>query len=1011
MPQRSPPSSSFIYNINVSETTWVVSLPYFEVAQTVFGGTIVFMRYLLALALCASLVHAAYEPLNDKNRPIASEPALSPAESAAALKVPAGFRVEVIVGEPKVVQPIAYTIDDRGRLWIVECTNYPASPGVAKDRILVLEDTKGTGTFDKQTVFWDKATFSSGIAVGFGGVWLGSPPNLLFIPIKDGDEPKPAGEPQVMLDGWKSNDTHETLNDFIWGPDGWLYGTHGIFNRSLVGKPGTPDSERTLVEAAIWRFHPTRKVFERWSEGGSNQWGVDWNDHGEAFFEACVIPHMWHAIQGARYQRQAGTHPDVHTYEDIKTIAWGRYEKAAYAGAMVYLGGAFPAEWRDQFFFHDIHMNKLRCETMVPKGSGYRSEKKVDFGVSTDRWFRGLSPQYGPDGGVFINDWYDKVPCHQQKEFTDRSNGRMYKIVTDAVKPVKVDLAKLSDAELVAHHLNANDWYVRHARRLLQERGANAATTAALEKILFENPDDTRQLRALWTLHAQGALTEATLLRTLEAKSAAVRGWAITCATEGGKPSSVLFERIVQLSQQDPSPVVRRRIASAAQRLPVADRWSWLEPLAEHAEDVADQNIPFLIWYALEPAVAADPARGLALAQKTPFAKLANFTARRLANAAVEPGSKGEQLEVLSQALLAADDKLRATLLNGIKDGLVGQVRLKEPATWPKVYATLAKHPSNEVRSSARQIAVTFGNASALDQLRATLLNSKAPVPERARVLANLAQIRDLESLPAILDLAQAGVLRGPAIVALGQFDDPRIAPLLIQFIVDEDKGVRPLALNNLAGRAESSRALLAAIDAGKFSKAVLSAPLASKIRGFNDAKMNAWLEKNWGTVNASSAAKAKAIANYKKFLGTDAILRADVKRGRELFRASCGACHQLFGTGGEIGPHLTGGYTDLEYLLQNIIDPNAVIGKDYQLVYVTLKDGSLQAGIISAENESTLTLKVPGAPAPVVIAKDQVKTRVLSPNSLMPEGLLNGLEEPDVRSLFLYLRQTSEPK
>ena len=969
------------------------------------------MRHLLALALCASLVHAAYEPLNDKNRPIAGEPALSPADSAAALKVPAGFRVEVIVGEPKIVQPIAYTIDDRGRLWIVECTNYPASPGQPKDRILVLEDTKGTGTFDKQTVFWDKATFSSGIAVGFGGVWLGSPPNLLFIPIKDGDEPKPAGEPQVMLDGWMSNDTHETLNDFIWGPDGWLYGTHGIFNRSLVGKPGAPDRERTLVEAAVWRFHPTRKVFERWSEGGSNQWGVDWNDHGEAFFEACVIPHMWHAIQGARYQRQAGTHPDVHTYEDIKTIAWGRYEKAAYAGAMVYLGGAFPAEWRDQFFFHDIHMNKLRCETMVPKGSGYRSEKKVDFGVSTDRWFRGLSPQYGPDGGVFINDWYDKVPCHQQKDFTDRSNGRIYKIVTDAVKPVKVDLAKLTDAELVAHHLNANDWYVRHARRLLQERGANAATTAALEKILFENADDTRQLRALWTLHAQGALTEATLLRTLEAKSAAVRGWGITCATEGGKPSASVYARIIQLSQQDPSPVVRRRIASAAQRLPVADRWSWLEPLAEKAEDVADQNIPFLIWYALEPAVAADPARGLALAQKTPFAKLANFTARRLANAAVEPGSKGEQLEVLSQALLAADDKLRATLLNGIKDGLVGQVRLKEPATWPKVYAALAKHPSNEVRSSARQIAVTFGNASALDQLRATLLNPKAPVPERARVLANLAQIRDLESLPAILDLAKDGTLRGPAIVALAQFDDPRIAPLLIQFIVDEDKGVRPLALNNLAGRAESSRALLAAIDAGKFKKDVLSAPLASKIRGFNDAKMNAWLEKNWGTDKASSEAKAKAIANYKKFLGTDAILRADVKRGRELFRASCGACHQLFGTGGEIGPHLTGGYTDLEYLLQNIIDPNAVIGKDYQLVYVTLKDGSLQAGIISAENESTLSLKVPGAPAPVIIAKDQIKTRVVSPNSLMPEGLLNGLEEPDVRSLFLYLRQTSEPK
>lgn len=140
-------------------------------------------------------------------------------------------------------------------------------------------------------------------------------------------------------------------------------------------------------------------------------------------------------------------------------------------------------------------------------------------------------------------------------------------------------------------------------------------------------------------------------------------------------------------------------------------------------------------------------------------------------------------------------------------------------------------------------------------------------------------------------------------------------------------------------------------------------------------------------------------------------MLRADLKRGRELFRASCGLCHQMFGTGGDIGPHLTGGYTDLEYLLQNIIDPNAVIGKDYQLVYITLQDGSLLAGIISSENATSVTLKIPGTPTPLDIAKERIKSREVSPNSLMPEGLLNGMEEPDVRSLFLYLRQTSEPQ
>ncbi|MEQ1850716.1 MAG: PVC-type heme-binding CxxCH protein [Chthoniobacteraceae bacterium] len=444
-------------------------------------------------------------PLDDKGRPVATTPSLTPEETAKSFKLPPGFKVQVVTGEPDVVQPIAYSQDDRGRLWVVTNTNYPVCPGEPKDSILIFEDTDGDGRADKRTVFYDKLTFSSGIAVGFGGVWIGAPPNLLFFPDKNGDD-KPDADPKVLLDGWASEDTHETLNDFIWGPDGWLYGTHGVFTLSNVGKPGTPQAGRVAINAAVWRYHPQRKVFERWAEGGSNQWGIDWNDHGEAFFAACVIPHMWHAIQGARYQRQAGPHADTHTYEDIKTIAWGRYEKAGYCGMMVYLGDLFPREWRDTLFFHDIHMNRQRNERVVRSGSGFNSERNVDFIESGDKWFRGLSPQYGPDGSVFVSDWYDKVPCHQQRAFTDRSNGRIYRITTDAAKPAKVDLARATEAELVQYQLHANDWFVRHARRILQERGIKAEGIASLEKILLENPDDTRQLRALWALHCGGAL-------------------------------------------------------------------------------------------------------------------------------------------------------------------------------------------------------------------------------------------------------------------------------------------------------------------------------------------------------------------------------------------------------------------------------------------------------------------------------------------------------------------------
>jgi putative membrane-bound dehydrogenase-like protein len=572
----------------------------------------------------------AANPLEDTKRPVAKTAALPAAEAAGKMTLPPGFTAQVVAAEPEVVQPIAYTIDDRGRLWVVENTNYPVCPGKPVDKVLVFEDADGDGRAEKRTVFLDNVTFTSGIAVGFGGVWLGTPPHLLFVPDKDADA-KPDGPVEKVLDGWGHEDTHETLNDFIWGPDGWLYGTQGVFTHSKVGRPGAPEAERVRINAGVWRWHPTKGKFELYCEGASNQWGIDWNDHGQAFFEACVIPHMWHAIQGARYHRQAGAHFNPYTYEDIKTIAWGRYEKAAYCGAMVYLGGHWPAEWRDTFFFHDIHMNKLRNERMERAGSGYASKRNVDFIVANDAWYRGLSPQYGPDGSVFINDWYDRVPCHQQREFTDRTNGRLYKIVYEGVRHTPVDLTKATDAELVAMQLEKNDWFVRHARRLLQERGPKPEVHAALAKMLFAETDDTRQLRALWALHGTGGLTDAIALSALKMKSEYVRAWTIQLACEDGRPSEALLAELARLAKDDPSPLVRLYLASAAQRIAIPQRWPILTALAAHAEDAKDQNLPLMLWYAAEPAVAADIARGAELLASCQIPKVQEFITRRIA--------------------------------------------------------------------------------------------------------------------------------------------------------------------------------------------------------------------------------------------------------------------------------------------------------------------------------------------------------------------------------------------
>jgi putative membrane-bound dehydrogenase-like protein len=393
---------------------------------------------------------------------------LSGPEAAKAMTPPPGFTVTLGAAEPDVVRPICFTTDARGRLWVVEGHTYPvpAPEGQGRDRILILEDTNGDGTLDKRKVFAEGLNLVSGMEVGMGGVWLGAAPYLLFIPI-DPKTDLPAGPPQKLLDGWGTQDTHETLNSLRWGPDGWLYGTHGVFTESKVGKPGTPDAERTKVNAGVWRFHPTSRKFELFAEGTSNPWGLDFNDYGHAFITACVIPHMYHMIQGGRYQRQAGEHFNPFTYDDIKTHAdhvhWvgdrgphaGNFRSAsaggghAHSGAMIYLGGSWPQEYRNDIFMNNINGARLNNDHPTRAGSGYKVTHKPDFLAMNDSWSQWLNLKYDPSGSVWAIDWYDKNQCHSPNpDVHNKTMGRIFRISHQNDKWVQVDLTKASDAEL-----------------------------------------------------------------------------------------------------------------------------------------------------------------------------------------------------------------------------------------------------------------------------------------------------------------------------------------------------------------------------------------------------------------------------------------------------------------------------------------------------------------------------------------------------------------------------------
>lgn len=944
---------------------------------------------------------------------------LPPKKAAEVMTVPEEFSVKLFAGEPDVCQPIALCLDDRGRLWVAEAYAYPIRrrDGEAKDRILIFEDTDGDGTFDKRTVFMEGLNLVSGLEVGFGGVWIGAAPYLLFVPVKPGED-KPAGKPQVLLDGWGYQDTHETLNTFLWGPDGWLYGCHGVFTHSRVGKPGTPEERRIPINAGIWRYHPTRHIFEVFAHGTSNPWGLDFNDHGHAFSEACVIPHLFHIIQGGRYTRQAGGHFNPHTYADIPTIADhlhylggsphggnNRSDGAggghAHCGTLIYLGGSWPEKYHNQMFMGNIHGRRINMDVLRPKGSGYVASHGPDFLLANDAWARFINLRCGPDGDVYLIDWYDQQACHHgDPRIWDRGNGRVYKIVHRGSKPVQVDLAKRSSKELVELHLHKNDWYVRHARRLLQERGPDRAVHAALEAIAATHADDTRRLRALWSLHVTGGLTAERMSKALSDTSPHLRAWAIQLALETGTASAELLAQLAKLAKDDSSPIVRLYLASGCQRLPLEQRWAILEGLVGHGEDAGDHNLPLMLWYAAEPLGEADPARALALASRAKLPHLLPFMIRRI-SALGSVKAVALLVEALGQADGAA---MQLAYLRSIQDGLKGQRNVTMPAGWKAVSGKLLGSGDAEVRNRAVALAVLFGDRAAFASMRQLLADPGADLALRRNALAALTDARD-DGLPPVLHrLVRSPELRGDAIRVLAGYEDAATPAVLLELYPALDSAGRRAVVNTLAARKTFGRALLDAVAAKKVPSGDVSADVVRQLRNLGDAELDRQIAAVWGIVRSTAADRVKAIAALRSRLLRSSGTPADLSLGRAVFNKTCAQCHTLFGSGGKVGPDITGANRgSLDYLLENILDPSAVIPKEYAMTVLTLGSGRIVSGIIREETAKTLTVLTQNETLVVPVA--DVEERQPSNQSLMPEDVLKPLSEEEVRALVAYLQ------
>ncbi len=940
-------------------------------------------------------------------------------QAVAEMSVIDGYRVNAWAAEPMVVQPMAFCWDDRGRLWVAENRDYESRgqgfSNAGNSRILILEDTDHDGVADSRTVFMDGIVFPSALAVGFDGVFVGAPPNLLFVPDRNRDDKADVADIEVRLTGWGIRDRHEVLNSLHWGPDGWLYGLQGYATSSKVKKPAgrgrlynhkEPFPEDVLsgegvdINGGVWRYHPTKDIFEVVAHGFSNPWGIDYDAKGQLLISACVIPHLFHVIPGGIYHRQGGQHFNPYVYSDIQTIADHRH-RSAHGGARVYQSDAFPASQQGRIFMANIHEHALLSDVLERKGSGFTARHGDDFMLANNAQWIGFSVEVGPDGAVYVLDWHDSDICGT--DVLQKETGRIFRIAPARSLAGQwdgryADLRSMTDAQLADLQTSRSDWHARRARVILQHRAAQGTLkpeTRQRLREMFRSPiDPDYRLRALWAMHVTGSWSTDALVLALSDADEHVRAWAIQLLCEDRTPPAAAVRTFAQMARSDRSAVVRLYLASALQRMEPAVRWSIASELMTHAEDAADQNLPKMIWVGVEPLVQNDATLALEQASRSRIPMLARFIARRTVDA--------EAIQPLVEAI-GKTPVTQVDLLEGLRDGLQGRYDLAAPSNWAPAYERL-KRADSPVAQLALEIAQQFGDAGATTRNVQTIRSRTAPVEERRKALQTLTLQRRPQLLPALPSLLDEPPLRLEAIRSVAAFDDEALGKLVIARYPTFDQAEQAEAVQTLASRARYGRLLTDALASKIVPTRDVPPHVARQLRRIVGARF----ADIWGPVDQNPA-EEKAYARYRGLLNDTAMKGANAQNGLAVFQRTCGPCHKMYGDGGTIGPDLTGSNrANLEYLLFNVLNPNGDVPDAYRMVVVTTRDGRTFAGNVITETERQITMRVVGRDN-AVISKPDIQSREATAVSMMPTGLLDSLTDREALDLVAFLR-TAEP-
>lgn len=909
-----------------------------------------------------------------------SEPT-PPEESLKGFRMREGFEIELVASEPIIGQPLHISWDSQGRMWVTQYLQYqfpaglkiveydnhlraqfdkvpePPPHGVkGADKITVFEDTDGDGTYDTHRDVITGLNIATSCVTGAGGIWVSNPPYLLFYPDADQDT-IPDGDPEVRLSGFGIEDTHAVMNSLKWGPDGWLYGANGSTTTGAVENPATGK----IVEwqgQMIWRYHPTLRYFEIYAEGGGNTFSVEIDSAGRVFSGTNngKTRGMYYP-QGSYGKKSWGKHGPL-----TNPYAFGYFNHMAHEGDdrrfaqafCIYEGGLFPNSWEGKIIAANSLHNIVWVSDLQPDGSTFKTVDEEPLVETDDRWFRPVFCGVGPDGCVYLADWYDTRLSHVRPvDDWHKTSGRIYRIKPEGSEP------KWSPS-------SRKNWTVRKRK----------------------------ELDKLWR-SSYGAISDPK--QKVPILTSLALSW----------PDGELLENLNFSADEYDSTSGRARLASAAKRAKSETGLEVIQKLLTYEEDIDDPHIPLLIWWAIEEhaekgqtqleTMAADPETW----ESRIFREV---IAERLMRRYAMAGGEANFMTAARLLQTAPDKEAKKTLMTGLQLAFQGAPIPELPEVLSREMDAFAA----EAGENGLLLGVQRGDREALQNaLKVVASNDSDPV-ERLKLAAAFGTVGDPVVVPVllrILALDQQSTLKRVALQSLANYEDPNIPKTILArhgSTLPAEHEVRSTAHRVLAGRVDWAKQFLEKVELAHIKARNVSTDVVQLLAQHKDPEINAAIRKFWpDQMPGTSAANEVEIARIEKAIAPGG---GDPESGEIHFATRCANCHRLFGKGTEIGPDLTGYERhNPDFWIPAIVDPSLELREGYLSYVVSMKDGRKLMGMVKEQSPQNVKLRdLAGQES--VIDRDAMESLEASPISLMPPGLLGGLSDEELRDLFAYL-------